>query len=155
MKAAEVTETIEIVRPLPEVYGAFADLRRWKDILSDVLDVRTPYDDGYNQEFTMTVERPGGAETVRGFRFCRAPREVEMVQTTPPPGLSRMVGHWSFEAVPGGTLVTARRSFALSVGAAAPTDPVAATEEFGVKLTGFLRANLISFQRALENHAAA
>jgi hypothetical protein len=114
------------------------------------LGVDVTYFDGYNQEFSMTVERPGGEETVRGFRFCRAPYELELVQTTPPPMMAHMTGMWRFaETVDGGTEVTATRRFALKPPEAG--GPGATDEEFAVKLGAILRTNLSLFKEAVED----
>lgn len=144
---ANITETVTIKTSAAEVYKAFADLWRWKDILPDVLEVEVLYFDGYHQEFTMTVERPSGPETVQGIRYCRPYRELEMVQTTPPPGLSRMCGTWSFREDDGVTTVTATRNFRL-----ASSEPGSAAErEFGERLAATLRNNLRLFKEALES----
>ena len=98
----------------------------------------------------MTVERPGGLETVRGIRYCRAPYELELVQTTPPPAMSRMSGIWSFAPAGGGaTEVTATRRFSLR----APDDggPPIGEEQFAVKLGEILRTNLELFKAAVED----
>lgn len=149
MSDVQVTETVVIARPVDEVYQAFADLARWPVVLPDVVGVEVGYDDGYNQEFTMTVERPAGNETVRGFRYRRAPRELELCQTTPPPGLSRMVGRWTFTEDGAGTTVTAGRGFTLAGGDEATA--AERSEAFAVSLGGYLRTNLRLFKEALEH----
>lgn len=138
-----ISEQITVDAPVDTVYGAYADLDVWKRVLPDVVDVEVHYMDGYNQEFSMTVERPGGLETVRGVRYCRPPHELELVQTTPPPGLSRMTGAWTFTAEGGRTTVTASREFS-------PLDPDADEQAFAEKLRGFLRVNLDLFRKAAE-----
>jgi hypothetical protein len=146
----EISETITVDAPIERTYDAFADLSRWPVILPDTLGVDVTYFDGYNQEFSMTVERPGGEETVRGFRFCRAPYELELVQTTPPPMMAHMTGMWRFaETVDGGTEVTATRRFALKPPEAG--GPGATDEEFAVKLGAILRTNLSLFKEAVED----
>ena len=149
-----LAETVMIKAPLEPVYEAFADLERWKDILPDVLDVQVLYFDGYNQEFTMTVERPAGPETVRGIRYCRPYRELELFQPVPPPGLKAMRGTWVFyQDEPELTRVVASRSFILL-----PDDSRGATqraereEQFAEKLRGFLSTNLRLFKQELERN---
>ncbi|MET8630096.1 SRPBCC family protein [Kitasatospora sp. NPDC004669] len=153
---AAITETVVIDAPIEAAYGAFADLDRWPAILPDTLDVQVLYCDGYNQEFTMTVERPGGQETVRGVRYCRAPYELELVQTTPPPLLKRMTGRWNFVEQDGRTTVTATREFELLAPPAG--DPAAAPvpdeAEFGRRLSGHLQHNLQLFREAVEADVA-
>src|SRR3954449_7351086 len=109
----EITETVVVRRPVEEVYDAFADLTRWPEILPDTVGVEVLYFDGYNQEFTMTVARPAGPETVRGVRYCRPPFELELVQTVPPPAFTRMRGRWRFRPDGDATVVVAARSFEL------------------------------------------
>lgn len=139
-----VTRTVAIKAPVAEVYDAFADLARWNEILPDVLDVKVLYFDGYHQEFTMTVERPDGPETVRGVRYCRPHRELELVQTTPPPGFARMCGTWTFREAGGATEVTAARDFRLADG------HPASEQEVGERLALLLKDNLGLFKAAVE-----
>jgi aromatase len=144
-----VSEVITIDAPIERAYEAFADLDRWPEILPDTVAVDVTYFDGYNQEFSMTVERPGGLETVRGFRYCRAPYEVELVQTTPPPAMTRMSGVWSFaETADGATEVTATRSLALKD----PDQggPAVGEAEFAGHLGSIVRTNLELFKAAVE-----
>jgi hypothetical protein len=146
----EISETITIAAPIDRAYDAFADLDRWPAILPDTVGVDVTYFDGYNQEFSMTVERPGGLETVRGFRYCRAPYELELVQTTPPPVMRRMSGVWRFaETGDGATEVTATRRFTLKP--AQEGGPSAGEEQFAVKLGAILRTNLELFREAVED----
>lgn len=146
-----ITECVLIDAPVEKVYAAFADLERWPTILPDTVGVDVIYDDGYNQEFSMTVTRPGGEETVRGFRYTRAPFELEMVQTRPPPLLSRMHGLWTFQPEGSRTRVVADRDFQLLPAEHQPTEGLTLTEEdFGEKLRTLLRANLQLFQTTVE-----
>ena len=133
---------IQIDAPLPRVYDAFAGLAHWQAALPDVRGVEVLYDDGRLQEFLMTVERPNGAETIRGVRFLE-PGSIELFQPTPPPGFRRMCGTWSFREADGSTEVTATRTFELQDPAAAP-----AVSE---KLRGFLETNLALFKRYVEH----
>jgi len=145
----QITETITIDAPIERAYAAFADLDRWPAILPDTVAVDVSYFDGYNQEFSMTVERPGGEETVRGFRYCRPPLELELVQTTPPPIMTRMSGLWSFAELPeGGTEVNATRRFSLKT----PDQggPAVTEEQFATTLKTILRTNLELFKEAVE-----
>lgn len=146
----QISETVTIDAPIERTYDAFADLDRWPVILPDTLAVDVTYFDGYNQEFSMTVDRPGGGETVRGFRYCRAPLELELIQTTPPPVMTRMSGTWSFaETDSGATEVTATRRFALKT--PEQGGPPVTEAEFAGKLGSILRTNLELFKAAIEH----
>lgn len=149
-----VAESITIDAPRERTFDTFADLTQWPRVLPDTVGVDVLYTDGYNQEFTMTVERPGGQETVHGFRYLRRPAQLELVQTTPPPALSRMNGVWEFADGPNGsTVVTATRSFELK--AAAEGGPEVGAEEFARTLKGLLRTNLELFKEAIEDDHAS
>ena len=145
----QISETITIDAPIERTYAAFADLDRWPEILPDTVAVDVTYFDGYNQEFSMTVERPAGEETVRGFRYCRAPYELELVQTTPPPIMTRMSGLWTFaELAEGGTEVNATRRFNLKT--PEQGGPAVTEEQFSTTLGTILRTNLELFKAAVE-----
>jgi hypothetical protein len=133
---------IRIDAPLPRVYEAFAGLSHWQAALPDVLGVEVLYDDGRLQEFLMTVERPNGAETIRGVRFLE-PDSIELFQPVPPPGFTRMCGAWHFRDAGGSTEVTATRTFEVK--------DAAATAAVADKLRGFLRTNLALFKSYVEH----
>jgi len=147
-----ITESIFIQQDISTVFNAFADLSNWQRVLSDVLNVETLYDDAYHQEFLMTVERPKGAETIRGIRFCCPNSRIELFQPEPPPGYKRMTGVWTFDRSEGGTQVTAERWFQLATLASTtePSSAIASHEEAGGKLRGYLRKNLGLFKANLE-----
>lgn len=138
-----LTETIQIQVNPQKAYDAFANIRGWAEILSDVVDVEVLYDDGRHQEFRMTVSRPTGHETVRGIRFCARPH-IELVQPEPPPGFRRMMGLWTIERKGTGTEVNARRSFELI------DDSAASREACADKLRHYLRRNLETFKSRVE-----
>ncbi|MFJ4209037.1 SRPBCC family protein [Paenarthrobacter sp. NPDC089675] len=140
-----VEARVEIDAPIELVFEWFADLKRWPSVLVDTKAVEVLYFDGYNEEFTMTVTRPGGDETVRGVRYHRAPRELELFQMTPPPGVLAMSGVWNFDALDSNrTAVRATRNVEL-----VDPDP-SSTEAFRTRLAGFLELNLLSFKGAIE-----
>jgi ribosome-associated toxin RatA of RatAB toxin-antitoxin module len=141
---AEIAGRVLIDCPIEVVYEAFEDVSRWPWILPDTLAVTVHYFDGYNQEFSMTVAQPEGLETVRGVRYCRPPHALELVQTTPPPGFSRLSGHWRFRTVGGATEVLATRSFELASADASETARAAE------RLRRVLTANLERFRVAIE-----
>jgi ribosome-associated toxin RatA of RatAB toxin-antitoxin module len=139
-----LVETVAIERDVRDVYRAFADITYWKQVLPDVLGVELLYDDGRHQEFTMTVSRPSGAETVRGIRFCEGDRRIELVQPQPPPSFRRMVGVWTFEAEGNATRVKAERWFELKDASVGPL------EGFRDRIATYLRTNLAHFKSHLE-----
>ena len=153
----EITQSVLIESDVASVYRAFADLTRWKGILDDVLDATVLYDDGYHQEFTMTVARPAGPETVRGIRYCRPHRELELFQPQPPPGLRAMRGTWTFSQEDGGrrTRVVATRSFELAPDGRGDGSTLAGDEQaFARKLSDILSTNLHLFKKALEGNGS-
>ncbi len=137
-----IVEAIAIQSSLSNVFKAYADITKWKDILSDVLDVQIVYDDGLHQEFTMIVQRPNGSETVKAIRFCHPNNKIEMFQTTPPPGFKFMQGVWTFRKQEKQVLVEAHRLFEFE------NLPAGVNGE--ELLRGFLKKNLNSFKNYLE-----
>jgi ribosome-associated toxin RatA of RatAB toxin-antitoxin module len=146
----EITESIHVDAPPERAYAPLADLSTWPRILPDTLGVDILYSDGYNEEFTMTVQRPAGPETIRGIRYCRAPYELELVQTTPPPGFARMTGRWTFTPEDGGTRITAQRRFE-RLPSVEGEDPGPTEEQVAFTLGGLLRGNLALFREAIEH----
>jgi hypothetical protein len=145
-----IVESVTIARDVATVYHAFADPYNWKRVLPDVLDVEILYDDGYQQEFLMTVERPTGPEIVRAIRFLKPGEQIELFQPKPPPAFKRMCGVWRFVAVNGSTVVESTRTFELVARGQHPEDARRLTTEAGQKLRAYLRANLETFKRDLE-----
>ncbi|NNG38501.1 hypothetical protein HJ588_04325 [Flexivirga sp. ID2601S] len=145
-----VVDTLTIDAPRDRIFDTFADLTQWPRILPDTVGVEVLYHDGFNQEFTMTVLRPAGEETVHGFRYLRRPHQLELVQTTPPPIMTYMNGVWDFTTnQDGSTVVTASRVFELrSVEDGGPAGDEA---QFAEKLRGLLHHNLTLFKEAIEN----
>ncbi|GEM_PF-1704743 len=139
-------ESIVINQELPVVYWAFANLHFWKSTLNDVLDVKVPYDDGYNKEYVMTVERPLGQETIRGIFFCQPNKRIEMFQPVPPPTFSQKTGVWTFESCEAGTRVVVELGFEVD---SEHTDPTS-VEKTTDMLRGYLERNLNLFKTKLE-----
>lgn len=138
-----VQEQIVIDAPVQRVYEIFAILEHWRAAIPDVLDTKLLYHDEDHQEFLMTVERPAGPETVRGFRYLKKPVRIELFQPQPPPGFKRMTGLWLFKELEQGTEVTASRAFTLELGNATPTG-------VAVKLCDHLKTNLKLFKQYIE-----
>lgn len=143
-----ISESITIHQDLKTVFNAFFDLDNWKQVLPDVLEVEVLYDDGYHQEFLMTVERPNGTETIRGIRFCEPNSQIELFQAVPPPGFKSMTGRWTFQPQQDTITVTAERWFTLASNAHGQLTQ--ADHEIGEKLRGYLRKNLELFKASLE-----
>ncbi|MGW6625958.1 SRPBCC family protein [Nocardia sp. NPDC055002] len=149
-----ISESIRIMAPIEITYSAFEDLERWPTVLPDTLRVEVLYDDRYNQEFTMTVARPSGPETVRGVRYCRRPFELEIFHITPPPFVKRMSGRWTFSDTGDFTTVSADREFEICDDAKGPDGVFLDAEQFAVKLAENLRTNLALFRDAIEQYVA-
>ena len=98
-----------IFRTAPEqAYLAYWDLDHWPRALDDIVSVETQYDDGIHQYFSMTVDKSGALETVRGVRIGTPFEAIELCQLQPPPGFSIMRGSWKFRAVDGTEAVATR-----------------------------------------------
>lgn len=138
-----IQESVSIKAPLDVVYNSFEDLRVWKKILPDVIDVNMIYEDSYHQEFTMTVDRPTGPETVRAIRYCNRSNTIELFQPVPPPLFNRMSGEWVFEQDGENITVTATRNWE-------PKEKDKA-DSIAKKLTEILSTNLNLFKTEIEN----
>jgi len=143
-----VTKEVLIESSLSKIYQAFYNFKHWIRALSDVLDVKIFYDDGYHQEFSMTVSRPGGEETVKGIRFCEPDKTIELFQTQPPPLFKKMMGTWRFSNDnKGGVIVSASREFEIL------DDDKQDSHLNDIKkmLSSYLDKNLNLFKRYIEN----
>ncbi len=138
-----IQESIVIAAPVQRVYEVFATLEHWRAAIPDVLDTKLLYHDDSHQEFLMTVERPNGPETVRGFRYLERPVRIELFQPQPPPGFKRMTGLWLFRELEQGTEVIASRIFTLELGHSTPLG-------VAVKLRDHLKTNLRLFKGYIE-----
>jgi hypothetical protein len=145
-----ILESIVIDREVEKVYDTFLNLDSWTRILPDVLAVEVLYDSGCHQEFLMTVERPGGPETIRGIRFCQLHESIELFQPVPPPGFRKMAGVWSFKSSGQGTYITVSRSFALKDSDADTNKIEQVYQATSQKLSAYLRKNLGLFKASLE-----
>lgn len=139
----KLVKEISIKAPADKIYHAYANIQGWKDVLNDVMNVNVYYDDGYHQEFDMTVQRENKQETVHSIRFCYPHTAIEIFQTTPPPHFTRMSGSWKFISNNKDTLVQATREFDIRPNA-----------QFDVAiLEKFLIHNLSSFKNWIEKSA--
>lgn len=111
----------EVDAPAADVYEVYADIAEWPRHFDSVLAAELTYDDGYNQEFTMTVEKDGRIESVRGVRYLRRPGEMEMCHFTPPPGMATFRCRRDFSARHDGTTrVSELREFGRAAGSTSP-----------------------------------
>ncbi|MCI0382491.1 MAG: hypothetical protein L0207_05530 [Chlamydiae bacterium] len=139
----KIVKEILIRASIEKVYSAYVDIRGWKKVLDDVVDVHVDYDDGIHQEFNMTVQRGTSQETVHSVRFCYPYYAIEMFQTKPPPLFKSMSGVWKFIPQKNDVLVEATREFEIK-------------KDINVDssiLEKFLEKNLSSFKKWIENCA--
>ncbi|MBO3459175.1 SRPBCC family protein [Aetokthonos hydrillicola Thurmond2011] len=148
-----ITKSIIIQNNINIVFKAFANLDNWQSLLDDVLNVEMLYDDGYHQEFLMTMSRPRGVETIRGFCFFSPNSRIEIFQPKPPSGFKTMTDIWTFEESKEGTRVTVERRFELAASSSNTVEPDrsnAAYEEARLKLSAYLSKDLNVFKSNLE-----
>lgn len=95
------------------VLEMFWDMNLWRELWDPIERVEITYQDPYQQEFVMLVERDGCLETVRTVRYRRG-RAIEFFSPDPPPTMRWHTGWWTFEpTAQGGTRVTAIRHYEL------------------------------------------
>ncbi len=136
----KIVKQLTVNAPVGVVYGFYADIRKWKEVMDDVVGVSVFYDDGFHQEFDMTVQRGSGQETVRSVRFCYPCSSIEIFQTKPSPLFTSMSGVWRFLEENGATLIEATRQFEVKEEAS-----------FNMAvLEKFLQHNLDSFKKRIE-----
>jgi ribosome-associated toxin RatA of RatAB toxin-antitoxin module len=124
-------------------FEAYWKLINWPLALDSILAVNVEYDDGTHQSFDMTVQAPGGVETVRGVRFNDRGRRLELCQFEPPPGFRTMSGAWNFEPIDEhATRVRAERFFELE-------DP-SREATVAAMMGGLLSKNLLAFKSLAE-----
>ncbi|WP_316355594.1 SRPBCC family protein [Candidatus Neptunichlamydia sp. REUL1] len=139
----KVAKEIIVEASPKDVYLAYSNLEAWKDVMQDVVAIKSYYDDSFHQEFDMTVSREGGEETVHSIRFCFPYHSVEIFQTRPPPKFKSMSGIWTFKPCSEGTLLTGERHFEIKERC-----------EFNLEdLEMFLEKNLSSFKNWIEANA--
>lgn len=111
--------TAEATAWLPAPAGAVAemfwDMATWRRVWDPIERVEVTYQDPYQQEFVMEVERDGAVERVRTIRY-RRPDGIELFSPQPPPMMAVHRGWWLFRERSGGTEVTARRRYVLAAG---------------------------------------
>lgn len=119
-RVERVRAEADVESPAAAVYEVYADVASWPRHFDSVLAAEIVYDDGYNQEFTMTVQKDGRVESVRGVRYLRRPDEIEMCHFTPPPGMATFRCWRTFAGWPrGGSRVTELREFHRAAGTVA------------------------------------
>ena len=137
----KITKQITIQAPIETVYGWYADIQKWKEVMDDVVNVAISYDDGCHQEFDMTVRRDHSEETVHSIRFCYPCSSIEIFQTKPPPLFSSMSGIWKFRTEKDATIVEATREFEVQKGLSFDASI----------LEKFLERNLSCFKKKIES----
>lgn len=107
-----IKEEILINAPIDVTYDAYFNISKWKEILSDVIDVNIIKESENYQEFDMKVCKHGSLETVKTIRICTYNKKIELKQPSPPPQVEKMEGIWIFETEKNGyTKVKAERNF--------------------------------------------
>lgn len=139
-----VEQTVTIDQSVEDVYAAFKNPVRWQQVIPDVSDVRVLYDDGRHQEIIMTVEKIGGAESARSFRYC-IENKILVYQPEPPPMLRQANGEWRIYEKDGMTCVHAIRKMKLKFNL-----DESAYSAFKQNVENHLLRNLNYFQIALE-----
>ena len=148
-----ITKSIFIQENINIVFTAFANLSNWQRLMDDVLSVQRLYNDGYHQEFLMTINRPLGAETIRGFCFCSPNSRIEIFQAEPLSGFQSITDIWTFEESKEGTRVTVERQFQQTTLDSTTVEPNfvdTAYEEAKLKLSGYLSKDLNLWKSNLE-----
>lgn len=138
-----ISETIEINGTISNVYNTYFDIKGWKNVLSDVLDVSVIKDTEELQEFNIKVIKNGNQETVHTIRKCVKDSRIEVIQPVPPPQVITMEGIWLFEKLSNEkTIVTATRRFLTKQG----IDP----QVYKINLSESLKRNLLHFKNYIE-----
>lgn len=136
--------------PIDQVYKTYWDLSQWPLALPDIMTAEADYDDGLNQNFSMTVRKDGQIEHVAGARFGSPYSKIELCQFQVPPGFKSMRGAWYFEAADAGsncaTKVIVKRTFELK-------NP-AKLDVVSLMVSGLLVKNLEGFRDLLMPRAA-
>jgi hypothetical protein len=148
-----ITKSIFIQQNINTVFTAFANLSNWQRLLDGVLNVQTLYNDGYHQEFLMTISRPLGVQTIRGFCFCLPNSRIEIFQVEPPSGFQRVTDILTFEEWKEGTKVSVERQFQLTTPASNTVEPNLVDtgyEEAKLELSGYLSKELNLLKTNLE-----
>jgi hypothetical protein len=93
-----------VISAVPElVSGLLLNIDAWPSLMPHVRNVRTTYDDGTYQEFTMDVEGVRGKFVpVRSVRRSE-PGHIAYFQPAPPPFLKHCCGDWFIRSLGRGT----------------------------------------------------
>lgn len=89
-----------------EMMNSLWNLNGWEEKLPHIKKINVLYDDGYNQEFLMTVQTNDIPVTVRSIRRLASNNVIEFFQPEPPAYLLHHAGSWLIENNPEGLLVT-------------------------------------------------
>jgi aromatase len=106
-----------------DVYQALARISDWPGLLPHCRAIDMHYDDGHDQELTMTVAVGDRTERIRSIRHCDGKSTIRYFQPNPPPALKRHSGEWVVHEQNGAVRVVSRHEVELS--------PEGARETFG------------------------
>ncbi|NLQ47925.1 hypothetical protein [Streptococcus mutans] len=139
----KVSSEIIIEDNIEIVYNSYFDIRKWQDILSDVLEINVISSSETYQEFTMTVYKHFQEEAVHSKRYCKINKSIRLEQITPPPQVSTMSGLWEFYRLDQKrTLVRASREFEVKQSIN--------LKDYSSKLLDSIKQNLNHFKNYIE-----
>ena len=139
----KISSEIIIEDNIEVVYNSYFDIRKWQDVLTDVLGVNVISNSESYQEFTMTVYKHFQEETVHSKRYCETNKSIRLEQITPPPQVSTMSGLWEFYQLnQKRTLVRASREFEVKQSIN--------LKDYSSKLLDSLNQNLNHFKNYIE-----
>lgn len=105
------TDSIVINTTIEEMVEAIWNLYRWEERLDHIKSINVLYDDGYNQEFLMTVQNNNNCVKVRSIRRMNPNNTIEFFQPEPPIYLRHHTGSWAFLEVDGQVKVTLKHEW--------------------------------------------
>jgi hypothetical protein len=144
-----------VIFAAPElVSGVLRNIEAWPGLMPHVRNVKTTYDDGTYQEFTMDIEGVRGKFVpVRSVRRSE-PGHIAYFQPVPPPFLKHCCGDWFIRSLGrGATHLTIVLRWTLTPGgqeALSGQDGVTASGRAGALLAERARATLAAVKSALE-----
>lgn len=105
-----ITVSHQFLATTTTVSNLFWDITRWNHIWNPVESVTVFYDDGFNQEFVMSVWREKKLEKIRTLRFRPSRDCIHFFSPNPPPMMVQHTGNWIFSPVNKvNSIVTANR----------------------------------------------
>jgi hypothetical protein len=111
MRFLQVSQVVPVSSE--NAFTHFWDVNLLQQFWTAITQVGTSYDDGSNQECTMSVIRNGKQEDIRIVRF-RSQGDILFFNPQPPPMMAFHRGAWRFQPhFSGGCLVVAQREYQL------------------------------------------